>query len=98
MQPSKCRSHFKVCSHFLTALVKKILFRGFYCHFFSVYFLSALQSDNNSLAARAKISLNRGPTRIYARVHKFYCYSKRTLNTSREAAKAVGAMGMVIAN
>jgi len=41
-------SHFKVCWRFLAALVKKIFFRLFCCHFFSVYFLNVLQSDNNN--------------------------------------------------
>ena len=50
------------------------------------------------LAARAKMSLSRAQNIFMPFQHKLYCYSKRTLNRSREAAKPVGAMGLVIAN
>ena len=48
-QPIKIEKPFQSLLTFLhSAGEKKIFFRVFCCHFFSVYLLDALQSDNNS--------------------------------------------------
>ena len=48
-QPIKIEGPFQRLLTFIKVLVKKIVFRVFCCHFFSVYFLNALQKDNNSV-------------------------------------------------
>ena len=49
MQPIKIEKPFQsLLTFFNSAGEKKIFFRVFCCHFFSVYFLNALQSDNNN--------------------------------------------------
>ena len=48
MQPIKIEKPFQSLLTFSHSAGEKILFRVFCCHFFSVYFLNALQSDNNN--------------------------------------------------
>ena len=55
--------------------MKKIFFRLFCCHFFSFYFLNALQSDNNS-------------NRVYVLGHKYVLGPSQTHFSPRLAARA----------
>ena len=68
----RCKQPVKIDKPFQSLLTfayiageKKIFFRPFYCHFFSVYSFNAVQSDNNS-------------NRIYVLGHKYILGSSQS--------------------
>ena len=63
--------------------MKKILFRVFSCHFFSVCFLNALQSDNNS-------------NRVYVRGHKYILGPSQSLSRAQNIFMPANINSIVI--
>ena len=75
-EPIKIEKHYNGCCRFLTMFVKEIFFRLFRCHFFSFYFLSALQSDNDS-------------NKVYVLGHKSVYDTKYFTSLSERAFKVI---------